>query len=135
MKALRDDIKAILECIARIPTPSILCFTAVTMVIILVTGANRGIGFGIVQAIAGRVPNSTILVGCRTHESGEEAVRKWRDIGVQEALVVLPFDIEDDASIIAAATIAEEKYGKLDGELPPTFSLQIRVVNDNSSDQ
>lgn len=105
------------------------------MAIILVTGANRGIGFGIVQAIAGRVSNSTILIGCRTHEPGEEAVRKWRDIGIKEALYVLPFDIEDDASIIAAATIVEEKYGKLDGELPPIFSLQIRVLNNNSSDQ
>ncbi|KXH66733.1 hypothetical protein CSAL01_07128 [Colletotrichum salicis] len=84
------------------------------MTIILVTGANRGIGFGIVQAIAGRVGNSTVLVGCRTHESGEKAVRKWGDIGIQQALDVLPFDIEDDASMVAAAAIVEEKYGKLD---------------------
>ncbi|KAL0768773.1 hypothetical protein CaCOL14_008081 [Colletotrichum acutatum] len=94
--------------------PSILFFSAVTMAIILVTGANREIGLGIVQAIAGRVPNSTILIGCRTHESGEEAVRKWRDIGIEEALDILPFDIEDDASIVAAAAVAQEKYGKLD---------------------
>ncbi|KAK1623037.1 hypothetical protein BDP81DRAFT_333031 [Colletotrichum phormii] len=84
------------------------------MAIILVTGANRGIGFGIVQAIAGRVGNSAILVGCRTHESGEEAVRKWRDIDIKQALDVVPFDIEDDASIVAAAAIVQEKYGKLD---------------------
>ncbi|OHF00529.1 hypothetical protein CORC01_04279 [Colletotrichum orchidophilum] len=84
------------------------------MAIILVTGANRGIGFGIVQAITGRVPNSTVLIGCRTHESGEEAVCKWRDTGVKVVLDVLPFDIEDDASIAAAAAIVEERYGKLD---------------------
>ncbi|KAK1658991.1 hypothetical protein BDP55DRAFT_564022 [Colletotrichum godetiae] len=84
------------------------------MAIILVTGANRGIGFGIVQAIAGRIDNSTILVGCRTRESGEEAVRRWRGIGIKQALDVLPFDIEDDASIVAAAAIVDEKYGKLD---------------------
>ncbi|KAF4826472.1 Short-chain dehydrogenase/reductase tropE [Colletotrichum tropicale] len=34
------------------------------MAIILVTGGNRGIGFGIVQAIADRLPDSTVIIGC-----------------------------------------------------------------------
>ncbi|KAK1501135.1 hypothetical protein CABS01_09870 [Colletotrichum abscissum] len=103
------------------------------MAIILVTGANRGIGFGIVQAIAGRLSNFTILVGCRTHESGEKAIRKWRDIGIKEALDVLPFDIEDDGSIIAAATIVEEKYVLINNAARVTVSESLNLPDVRSA--
>ncbi|KAF5520104.1 Short-chain dehydrogenase/reductase tropE [Colletotrichum aenigma] len=69
------------------------------MATILVTGGNRGIGFGIVQAIAERLPDSLVIIGCRSTVAGHEAVTKLRELGVKTNLDVLLLDIEDDASI------------------------------------
>ncbi|KAF3800797.1 hypothetical protein GCG54_00009468 [Colletotrichum gloeosporioides] len=56
------------------------------MATILVTGGNRGIGFGIVQAIADRLPDSTVIIGCRSTLAGDEAVTKLRELGVKTNL-------------------------------------------------
>ena len=85
------------------------------MSVILVTGGNRGIGFGIVQAISARIPSATILVGCRSLEAGQESVHKARTIGVTAVLDLLLLDIDDDTSIGAAADHVDKKYGRLDG--------------------
>lgn len=85
------------------------------MATILVTGGNRGIGFGIVQAIAERLPDSLVIIGCRSTVAGHEAVTKLRELGVKTNLDVLLLDIEDDASITAAVATVDQKHGKLDG--------------------
>ncbi len=87
--------------------------------LILVTGGNRGIGFGIVQAIGTRLPSATILIGCRALATGQDAIQKLRDLGVKSELDLVIMDIEDDASITAAASAVDKKYGKLDGTQHP----------------
>ena len=83
--------------------------------IVLITGGNRGIGFGVVQAITRRIPNATVLIGCRTLEAGEEAIEKLRELGVTTALDPIKIDIENDGSIAAAADVVRVKYQRLDG--------------------
>lgn len=82
--------------------------------IILVTGANRGIGFAIVQSTALRVPNATYLLACRSQDAGEKAIEELKKLGVTAPLDTVVLDITDDASIISAKDAVEKKYGHLD---------------------
>jgi NAD(P)-dependent dehydrogenase (short-subunit alcohol dehydrogenase family) len=82
--------------------------------IILVTGANRGIGFSIVQTTALRIPDATYLLACRSQDAAEKAIDELRKLGVAAQLDVLVFDVTDDASIIQAKDAMEKKYGTLD---------------------
>jgi NAD(P)-dependent dehydrogenase (short-subunit alcohol dehydrogenase family) len=89
--------------------------------VVLVTGANRGIGFSIVQATALHIPDATYLLGCRSESSGTEAVSELRKLGVNATLEALVLDVTSDTSILAARETIEKKYGHLDGIclLPP----------------
>jgi hypothetical protein len=84
--------------------------------IVLVTGANRGIGFAIVQVLARRIPTATILLGCRSSAAGQEAIEKLRELGVKSKLDVVELDIGSDSSIVAAVARIEKEYGRLDGK-------------------
>ncbi|KAM0431379.1 hypothetical protein ACHAPT_005356 [Fusarium lateritium] len=81
---------------------------------ILVTGANRGIGYAIVQAIAARFPTSNIILACRSRTSAEEAIQTLRYGGVSTGLDHVELDIENDSSIEAAVAAVDKKYGSLD---------------------
>lgn len=85
------------------------------MATILVTGANRGIGYAIAQAIGTRLPDSTILLGCRSVDAGEQAISQLRTDGVAAKLDTVQVDIEDDSSIAAAVEMVGKVFGKLDG--------------------
>ncbi|KAK0384542.1 hypothetical protein NLU13_8628 [Sarocladium strictum] len=79
------------------------------MSVILVTGGNRGIGAGIVQALsAATISNATILVASRSaadaHLSTSNTVR----------VEGLQLDITQDASIRAAVDEVARRHGKLD---------------------
>ncbi|QKD61627.2 uncharacterized protein FOBCDRAFT_192088 [Fusarium oxysporum Fo47] len=87
---------------------------SITMVTILVTGANRGIGYAIVQAIATRLPSSTIVLGCRRKDAAQEVIESLIDSGIKGKLGFVELDIENDASIEAAVASLEREYGKLD---------------------
>jgi NAD(P)-dependent dehydrogenase (short-subunit alcohol dehydrogenase family) len=104
------------------------------MTIILVTGANRGIGYAIVQAIATRLPSSTIVLGCRRKVSAQEAFESLIDSGIKSKLGYVDLDIEDDASIEAAVESVEREYGKLDG-MCSEHSVKHRADNDSSDKQ
>lgn len=83
---------------------------------ILVTGANRGIGYAIVQAVATRLPTANIILACRSRTLGEEAIQTLRGSGVSARLDNIELDIEKDASIESAVTAVDKKYGSLDGQ-------------------
>ena len=82
--------------------------------IILVTGANRGIGFATVQATSLRLPTATYILACRSKPSGEAVILELKQLGVAAALDVVVLDVTDDASILAAKEVIEKKYSKLD---------------------
>lgn len=75
--------------------------------IALITGANQGVGFQVAKELA--ADGVTVLVGSRSLERGEEAVKK---IGANTIAVQL--DVTDQASIAAAAGRIQAEFGRLD---------------------
>lgn len=78
--------------------------------IILITGANKGIGFETARQL-GR-EGHTVLVGARDAAKAEGAVAQLAKEGITAYPVVL--EVTDAASIAAAVQHVEEKFGKLD---------------------
>src|SRR6201989_2971342 len=76
----------------------------------LVTGANKGIGYEIAAGLGAL--GWSVGVGARDEERREAAVEKLRAGGVDAFGV--PLDVTDDASVAAAAKLAEERFGRLD---------------------
>jgi NAD(P)-dependent dehydrogenase (short-subunit alcohol dehydrogenase family) len=66
---------------------------------VLITGANRGIGFETARQLATRGFN--VVVGSRSEEHGEKAVHELQTIGKASLLVV---DVSDPKSIAMAAS-------------------------------
>ena len=81
---------------------------------ILVTGANRGIGFSIVQALATSYPSNRYLLGTRDEDKGREAVSQLRDLGVKAEMDVIPLEVSSESSIKSAAQSIRTKYKTLD---------------------
>jgi NAD(P)-dependent dehydrogenase (short-subunit alcohol dehydrogenase family) len=78
--------------------------------IVLVTGANKGIGYEIAAGLGAL--GWTVGVGARDEERREAAVEKLRAGGVDAFGV--PLDVTDDATVAAAARLIEERTGRLD---------------------
>ena len=55
--------------------------------VILITGANRGIGFAVVHSLAIALPSSTLLLGCRDIANGEAAISDLRSKGITSTIV------------------------------------------------
>ncbi len=85
--------------------------------VILCTGANRGLGFAIIQAIARRLDSATYILACRNVTSGHLALKLLRNFGIGVAAEVLELDITDDEDILSAVEHVQKMYGRLDGEL------------------
>jgi NAD(P)-dependent dehydrogenase (short-subunit alcohol dehydrogenase family) len=112
---------------------------------ILVTGANRGIGKAIVEAILEQTSDTLVYLGSRDRKRGETAVmdiqaRKshWKD-----RAVMLPLDVGSDSSVDSAAKIVRQNinpdltfYGIVnnagvgypDSELKPTLEINVRGI-------
>lgn len=105
------------------------------MTIIFVTGANRGIGLAIVQAAAGRIHDATFILGCRSLKAGQEAAETLRGLNLKATFDVVQIDIENDESILAAVKYITEKYGRLDGQLPPCLTTLLKTNDLRSSHQ
>ena len=84
--------------------------------VILVTGGNRSIGFGIVQSIAQRSSEHTVIIASRKKENAETAIAQLKDMGLCTACYPLALDVTDDDSIRAAVAEVDQKFGKLDGQ-------------------
>jgi NAD(P)-dependent dehydrogenase (short-subunit alcohol dehydrogenase family) len=78
--------------------------------IALVTGANKGIGYEIAAGLGAL--GWSVGVGARDEERREAAVEKLRAAGADAFGVAL--DVTDDASVLAAAGVLEERAGRLD---------------------
>lgn len=85
--------------------------------IILITGANQGLGYYAAQQLASE-SNYHVIIGSRDLSKGQKAIESLAsDESVKvnaRDLETVQIDINDDASIYAAAKAIEERHGKLD---------------------
>lgn len=84
--------------------------------IILITGANTGIGFEVIKALVGSPNTYTILLGGRSIQKAEDAVQlaKTQFPDSQSILSAIQVDIEDDDSISKAFDEVSSKHGRVD---------------------
>ncbi|HKN27168.1 MAG TPA: SDR family oxidoreductase [Roseiarcus sp.] len=83
---------------------------AATARIVLITGANKGIGFEIARQL-GRT-GAEALIGARSVALGEAAAAKLKAEGVSTRFIRL--EVRDPETIVAAAALIEVEYGRLD---------------------
>lgn len=84
--------------------------------VVLITGANRGIGFAILQALASQpeTANSNLLLGCRDLKKGKEAVKQLRSQGITSSVHPVLIDVTSDSSIKHAVGEIQQQYGQVD---------------------
>ena len=84
--------------------------------VILVTGANTGLGFEIIKALCRSTKAYTILLGGRSIQKAEDAVKlaKSEIPDSPSSLTTIQVDIEDDASISKAFDKVSTEHGRLD---------------------
>lgn len=87
-----------------------------TSPVILITGANTGLGFEAIKALC-RSPNTyTILLGGRSMQKAEDAVQQAKSHfpNCPSTVTAIQVDIEDDASISHAFDEVSTNHARLD---------------------
>lgn len=84
--------------------------------ILLITGANTGLGFETVKALCSSSKAYTILLGGRSLEKATAAAQQARGEFPNSPSTVTPVqvDIEDDESISKLYDLVADKYGRMD---------------------
>jgi len=107
--------------------------------VVLVTGANRGIGFAIVETLALRSPSDQYLLGCRDISKGEAAIQELRKLSIKSPIDAIQIDVTSDESLRAAVRTVESRFGHLDVlvTMPvlPSLRCQISQTIDQHSAQ
>ena len=84
---------------------------------ILITGANKGIGYEAAKLLAHKLPKTTILLGTRSLDNGANAVQKMKDAESAHSfdnVKPIEIDVTDKSSITKAAEQVKSEYGSLD---------------------
>ncbi|KAJ7153825.1 hypothetical protein C8R46DRAFT_1119685 [Mycena filopes] len=80
--------------------------------VVLITGANKGIGLAIARQLAKEHAGYHVLLGSRDPDRGSKAAESLQREGY--SVEVLRIDVTDDESIAAAVRTVELKFGRLD---------------------
>ncbi|KAI4651430.1 uncharacterized protein J4E78_008122 [Alternaria triticimaculans] len=105
--------------------------------IVLITGANGGIGFSLATQLLENA-KYLVLLGSRSAEKGEAAVKQLQGKGLPGKVELVQIDVSDETSIQKAKDVVEEKYGRIDalvnnaaitGEAPASASLATRMTS------
>ncbi|KOM25973.1 hypothetical protein LR48_Vigan211s000800 [Vigna angularis] len=78
----------------------------------VVTGANKGIGFGICKQLVSN--GVTVVLTARDEKRGTEVVEKLKEFGVSDQVVFHQLDVTDPKSIESLANFIKTHFGKLD---------------------
>ncbi|TAQ89244.1 hypothetical protein B7494_g2445 [Chlorociboria aeruginascens] len=82
--------------------------------IVLITGANSGVGYGTSQVIASASPQYHVIMTGRSLEKVKTALSEIEAEGVKGSLSALQLDVTDEASIDAAVLKVTEQFGRID---------------------
>ncbi|KAF4541588.1 Short chain dehydrogenase [Lasiodiplodia theobromae] len=82
--------------------------------IVLITGANAGVGFASATIIAEHSSSFHVIIGARSAIKGQKAVDDLKAKGFPGTVSTVKLEVQDGASIAAAAKVIEEDFGKLD---------------------
>jgi len=78
----------------------------------VVTGANKGIGFGICKKLT--LNGVVVVLTARNEKRGLEAVEKLKEFGLSDLLVFHQLDVTDPPSVAALAQFIKTRFGRLD---------------------
>ncbi|KAJ5414094.1 hypothetical protein N7509_000721 [Penicillium cosmopolitanum] len=88
-----------------------------TSKIIVITGANSGIGYATTKFIVSH-SGYHVIMGCRDTKKGQAALDEIKSSGdIKGTLSVLQLDVTDDSSIAAAVSQVEKEFGRVDAFL------------------
>ena len=77
----------------------------------VVTGANKGIGLGVVKDLASN--GVKVILTARDEKRGLEALEKLKECGLSD-LVFHQLDVVDSSSIASLVDFVKSQFGKLD---------------------
>lgn len=80
---------------------------------VIVTGSNKGIGYGIVEYLAGR-GGWNIVMAVRNIQLGESSRKELLGKYPQASVTVERLDLEDNNSIDEFVGVVKGKYGHID---------------------
>ncbi|KAF7113138.1 hypothetical protein RHSIM_RhsimUnG0156800 [Rhododendron simsii] len=78
----------------------------------IVTGANKGIGFGICRQLASN--GIMVVLTARDEKKGTEALEELKGVGLSDLVVFHQLDITNPASIASLADFIKTLFGRLD---------------------
>lgn len=81
--------------------------------IILITGANGGIGFLTAEVLAGS-PKNHVVVGSRSVDKGKAAIAEIRKQVPEASVSTVQLDVTDEKSIETAAAAISKDFGRVD---------------------
>ena len=98
--------------------------------IVLVTGANQGLGLAVIEVAGKRYPSNTYILCARDIEKGQQAVHQLRDSGVTAVIEVMELDVTNDDHIATAVKRIDAQYGRLDGECASRLHYRLKRRHD-----
>jgi len=86
--------------------------------VVLVTGANKGLGYHVVKLLSEQHPDWTIILACRDRKKGEAAINSLRSSSNSNSnnnnIYLLELDVTSSASITSAVEEVKKKWTKID---------------------
>lgn len=100
--------------------------------VLLVTGANTGLGYQIIRALCGSDESYIILLGGRSPKKASQAAEDAMKEFTKTSSLVTPvqIDIEDDESIEALYERVQADYGRLDILINNAGALSLPFFTD-----
>jgi len=103
-------------------------------IVVLVTGANSGIGFDTAAAFAAVSSDYHVYVASRSVEKGEKALGELKKRGLPGTFSLVQLDVTDEKTVEAAAATVKKEFGYLDVlvnnagivSFAPTLKEQLR---------